>query len=271
MKKINYRNFLNKIKKNGYCIIPNIFSKKSLNLMRNSLLLSLNYIKPDKEKNLQKKYLQIAKYNKILAGHWYDLIKKDINLSNEIHKPEIVNLVKKYFKTEVVFSGRQSLHLIDDTNDKLLQPHQETKQLTRDFFLLWVPLFDTNHENGGVSIFSGSHKHGWFDYTKKLYTLKTGQVCTKNFKYELTQGNQFIKIVDPLIKKSFKKIYLEIPAGSLALFHSRLIHAGYPTRRKNSVRIIVSDRLCPLRKIPYLENEKALMRMPGPEAAGYKK
>ena len=133
-KKFNNKKYIKEIKKNGYCIIPNFFSNKSIKKMRNSLLDGLHYIKPDNEKDLQKKYLQIKKYNKILSGHWYDITKQDINLSQEIHKTEIIQLVKDFFKTDVVFSGRLSLHIIEDTNARLLQPHQEDKQLARDFF-----------------------------------------------------------------------------------------------------------------------------------------
>ena len=92
---------------------------------------------------------------------------------------------------------------------------------------------------------------------------------TKNFSYKSSKNNEYISIVDPPIRKKFKKNNLEIKAGSLALFHSRLMHAGYPTRKKNSVRIVVSDRLCPLKKVPYLEDENALLRIPGADTVKY--
>jgi len=277
-KKFNNKKYIKEIKKNGYCIIPNFFSNKSIKKMRNSLLDGLHYIKPDNEKDLQKKYLQIKKYNKILSGHWYDITKQDINLSQEIHKTEIIQLVKDFFKTDVVFSGRLSLHIIEDTNARLLQPHQEDKQLARDFFLLWTPLFDTNRQNGGISIFEGTHKHEYFHHTDKLYKVPhkcpqchvtSPKLFAKNFSYKMNKNNEYLSIVDPPIGKKFKKRDLEIKAGSLALFHSRLMHSGYPTRKKNSVRIVVSDRLCPLKKVPFLEDENALIKIPGADTVKY--
>ena len=70
-----------------------------------------------------------------------------------------------YFKTDVVFSGRSCIGAYDDENDHLLEPHQETKQISRDSILLWAPLFDTNKDLGGLRVYKDSHKHGYFDHT----------------------------------------------------------------------------------------------------------
>ena len=59
----NYNQAIKEIKENGYYIYENFFSKKDLDEIKNSLLQTLHYIKKDKEKDLQKKYYSIKKYN----------------------------------------------------------------------------------------------------------------------------------------------------------------------------------------------------------------
>ena len=43
----------------------------------------------------------------------------------------MINFVKKYFNSKVVFSGRPAIHVHDNANDKLLDAHQETNQFAR--------------------------------------------------------------------------------------------------------------------------------------------
>ena len=43
---------------------------------------------------------------------------------------------------------------------------------------------------------------------------------------------------------------------------STIIHCGYPTKKKNSVRITVTERYNPLQKIPFLRDENAPLKMP---------
>ena len=53
-KKWNYNHIINQIKKNGYFIFENYLSAKEINEIKKSLSETLNYIKPDKEKNFVK-------------------------------------------------------------------------------------------------------------------------------------------------------------------------------------------------------------------------
>mgnify|MGYP000336056461 CR=1 FL=1 len=62
--------------------------------------------------------------------------------------------------------------------------------------------------------------------------------------------------------KKFEKIELEVKAGSAILMHSSVLHCGYPTKKRGSVRIIVTERYNPLQKIPFLKNENAPMKIP---------
>ena len=90
----------------------------------------------------------------------------------------MINLVKKFFNTSVVLSGRPAIHIHDDSNDKLLMPHQETNQFAVDILLFWLPLWDTNTKTGGLTIFEGSHKHGYFTHTLEHPELKNIQTLS---------------------------------------------------------------------------------------------
>ena len=78
--KINKTNqeVINEINENGYCLLENCFTNDDLDEMKNSLLQSLNYIKPGNETDLQKKYYDVRDYDRKLKGNWYDIAGKDI-------------------------------------------------------------------------------------------------------------------------------------------------------------------------------------------------
>jgi len=246
----NNKTIIEEIKKNGYYIFPNYFSTKDLKKIKSSLLRILHYIKPDSEQDLQKKYYQIKKFNPKLKGHFYDMVPHDINLLQFLHKPEMINLVKIFFDTDVIFSGRPAIHVHDDENDKLLDPHQETAQFARDTILFWSPLYDSNKEQGGMAIYKDSHKHGYFKH--KLEHPRLGNKSwTQNYTH-----------VDPSIADKFERIELQVKAGSAVFMHSAVIHSGYPTTKKDFVRFVITERFNPLKKIPYLQDENAPKKIP---------
>ncbi len=122
---MNYLKTIKEIKTNGYSICNDFYKKKDLNKIKNSLLNTLNYIKKSKQKNLQKKYYEIKKYNRKLKGNWYDMANYNLTLFEFVHNKKIIELVKKYFKTKVIFSSRPCIHVHDDTNKHILLPHQK--------------------------------------------------------------------------------------------------------------------------------------------------
>jgi len=173
-RKLNYNLIIKKIKNDGYFIFENFFSEKNLKEIKKSLLETLNYIKRDNEKDLVKKYYKIKKFNKKLKGNWYDMSNYNLTLYKFIHSEYIIKLMKKFFKSNVIFSARPCIHVHDKSNDFLLEPHQETNMFSRDGILLWCPLFDTNDNNGGLTIYKNSHKYGFFPH--KLNSPK-GKKC----------------------------------------------------------------------------------------------
>ena len=246
----NYKKIEKSLKRDGYYEFKNYLSKDELKRIKNSLLDTLNYIHPSKEKDLQKKYYEVKNFNKKLKGNWYDICKYNIDLLGSLHKKEMVNFVKKYFSSKVVFSGRPAIHAHDKENDRLLHAHQETNQFARDTIVLWIPLYDTNSSTGGLQIYEKSHTKGYFKHSlehpvlgKKAWTTKYTHI---NQKY----------------LKKLKIKNLNVKAGTGIIFLSSLVHSGYENTDSKSVRITITERFNPLKKLPYLKNEKASMKMP---------
>ncbi len=231
------------IKENGYAYLENIYSNKQLNKVKSSLVSMLNYIKPDKKNmNLQEKYYQIKKFNPVLKGHFYDLCKNEIELLKLVNDDRVVDLVKGFFDADVIFSGQPGILIYDDDNERVLVPHQETNQFSKNFLFIWSPLYDAKDDQGGLLIYENSHKHGYFKHH------------TKN---KLGSTN-----VSKETLKKFKEKKLEVNAGSALLIHSALIHGSAHTSKKKFSRFVIIDRLCPLKKLPYLEKENVPKKIP---------
>lgn len=245
----NFNLIINNIKKDGYYIFENFFSKKDIAEIKSSLLRTLDYIKKSKEKNLVKKYYEIKKYNKKLKGNWYDMANYNLTLYKFLHSEDIISLVKKYFNSKVIFSSRPCIHVHDSTNDFLLEPHQETNMFSRDGILLWCPIYDTNEKNGGLTIYKGSHKHGFFKHKLKSST------GVKKWTKDYTN-------IDKKIYSRFEKENLKVKAGSAVFIINKMIHTGYPMKDKNKLRITLTERYNPLQQIPYLKNPKANIKIP---------
>ena len=55
---------------------------------------------------------------------------------------------------------------------------------------------------------------------------------------------------------------LKVKAGTAVLAHSSLVHCGYPLKNKETVRITITERFNPLKRIPYLKDDKKPMKIP---------
>ena len=236
-------NIYSEINENGFCKLNNVFSNSQIESVKDSLFKILNYIKPDDSiKDLQEKYYQVKNHSMKLKAHFFDMTSFDINTLQILFDEKIIDLVKGYFKTEVVFSGRPSVHIHDSENERFLDPHQETNQCAKDFLFIWAPLYDAKGDQGGLNVYEKSHKYG---YWKHHNTNKLGSSHLKE---------------DVLNK--FKKRRMEVNAGSALLIHSALIHGSVETKKHKFARFILCDRYCPLQKIPYLRKEEASLKIP---------
>lgn len=68
--------------------------------------------------------------------------------------------------------------------------------------------------------------------------------------------------INPKLVEEFKKIDLEVKSGSAVLLHSALVHCGYSNHTKGHVRITVTERFNPLKRLPFLQDEKATLKVP---------
>ena len=157
----------------------------------------------------------------------------------------MIDFVKRYFQTNVVFSGRPAIHVHDDLNDKLLEAHQETNQFARDTLVFWCPLYDTNKKTGGLTVYEHSHMDGYFKHN--LENSKLGRKSWTKFYTHIKEKNI----------KNYKKKNLEVKAGTAIIFIYSLVHSGYPSTKKGSLRITITERFNPLQKIPFLKNDRA--------------
>lgn len=237
------KKIINDIKENGYSKIINLFSKNQLDEVKNSLLSMLNYIKPDDSiKDLHEKYYQVKRHSLKLKGHFFDMTSFETTFLKILFDDRVLDVVKSYFNTNVVFSGRPAIHIHDSENERFLDPHQETNQCAKDFLFIWAPLYDAKGEQGGLEIYKKSHNQGYWSHNS-----------------DNKLGSSHLKS-DVLSK--FEKEKIEVDAGSALLIHSSLIHGSVPTTKKNFARFILCDRFCPLQKIPYLKKEDVPLKIP---------
>jgi len=94
----NYNKITKSLITNGYYEFKDYLSKRELIIVKKTLLQTLDYIKPSKQKNLQKKYYEVKKFNSKLKGNWYDICKYNLDLLSILHKKEMISLVKKFFE-----------------------------------------------------------------------------------------------------------------------------------------------------------------------------
>ena len=245
----NYKKISNHLLEYGYYEFKNYLSKKDVDTVKETLLNSLNYIKKINEKNLQKKYYEVKKFNNKLKGNWYDISKYNIDILKALHKDEMISFVKKFCKTKVVYSGRPAIHVHDNANDRLLDAHQETNQFARDTIVLWIPIYDTNEKTGGLTVYEKSHNHGYFKHSLEHPSGKKAWT------------NKYTHIDQKYLTK-FRKKNLKVKSGNGIIFLSSLVHSGYENQDPKSVRITVTERFNPLSKLPYLRDEKAPLKMP---------
>ena len=237
------KKIFNEIKESGYTILNNIYSRKKINGVKKSLLSMLHYIDPrNKNLNLQSKYHQIKQYKPILKRHFYDMCKNESEILRLVQDSKIVDIAKGFFNTDVIFSSSPGILIFEDR--RFFYPHQETHQFSINFLNLWSPLYDAKGSQGGIAIYKDSHKHG---YWKHNTNNKLNSTC-----------------VDPAIAKKFKRKILKVNAGSVLLMHSALIHESVAMKKKQFARFVLNDRLCPLKKLPYLTKENAPKRIPYP-------
>ena len=68
--------------------------------------------------------------------------------------------------------------------------------------------------------------------------------------------------IDKKYLNGLKEKKLKVKKGTAIIFLSSLVHSGYENQDGKSVRITITERFNPLKKLPYLKDEKAPLKMP---------
>ena len=98
---------------------------------------------------------------------------------------------------------------------------------------VWIPLVDSNLENGCLHLIPGTHKKRVVDHGKEGYS-----------------GTSYLALPDEYIEKRKREIIaLPMSAGSAVLFNDRLIHSSTPNN-SNGVRWSVDLRYQPTDQDP---------------------
>ena len=105
-------------------------------------------------------------------------------------------------------------------------------------------------------VYKDSHKHGYFKHT-----LGHPRLGEKSWTKDYTH-------IAPAISNKFKKMKLNVKAGSAVFFLSSVVHGGYSNKKKGSVRITVTERYNPLKKgsqnyNPYLQGQIEMLNETG--------
>ena len=93
--------------------------------------------------------------------------------------------------------------------------------------------------------------NGFFKHATSSKNSKKNKVWTKNY----------TNISDKIVNR-FNKKNLNVKAGSGVFIVNSLIHCGYQMKKKNHLRVTLTERFNPLQKIPFLKNENAKLKIP---------
>jgi len=139
----------------------------------------------------------------------------------DIVQPHLSKILPEYKATAATFIAKEGG--AEKTNFCL---HQDASVVDEKKFTtlgLWIPLIDTNKENGGLCILPGSH-------VGNPFTIRSAQSPSIEIKID----EQF----EPFIG------YLEVKAGQAIIFSHQLLH-GSPANLSSKRRIIIHAGLVP--------------------------
>lgn len=164
-----------------------------------------------------------------------------VSILEELQEHEVVALM-----SQMLFKEAGSRYA-----DQAWQPHQDnvyvqnnsknhnghtTQYVTTNFFLS-----DADKTNGGLYVYSGSHKFGLFDADKKI-------------SYRESDGSPGNKISDSFLKK-FEKIECSFKKGDLLVLNGNCVHGSHSN---------LSNRSRPLLSVSYITKGESFI--PGKNA-----
>ena len=154
----------------------------------------------------------------------YDMVQCLESFHTLAHDEALVSVISHLLGEDVLLQPSNIARFIFPTNLEQTTPaHQDFVHIqgTPDVWTAWLPLGDCPHSMGGLSVLSGSHKHGILPVSR---SLGAGGLRA-----------HFEKIGGEWVSSQFDN-------GDVLFFHSHSVHKGLPNLSGNRIRLSVDYR-----------------------------
>ena len=243
---INDKNLKKHFEENGYVIVKDYFSSsfcktflKKINKYANDGFAPI--MNPDRKEFLVSQITnKIDRLNGL--GAKADLINsldEDCNYFRKVMtQPKILNCLKK-LKNNRRISALMSQMIFKKAKTKYSlqswEPHQDNSyplNKNGDYITINIFMNKSDEENGTMYVWDKSHKHGIFNFKRKIsYREKDGK-----------PGNiSKSKIKFPIKTLKFKK-------GDMLVLHGNLVHGSFPNKSKVNSRPLYSASYIPTKE-----------------------
>ena len=267
MRKIKYNvdiNTTNKIIKTieqkGFCHLTNVFNIKKIKVIDRKLennikkiekiiqtspntlplcfadLETKNFKCPITFSNFDSSWYR-GKNKNFKKWFWKNADKTPNTILNVLKKNKVINLLKKYFKSEIInpYSISVLRYVKSSSNNGFANIHQDMTYFTRklsdhNFLTVWVPLTNCNKHSPGIKIYQ--------EKVNKIYktSLKEKHRCINRKIASSLQENKFYKS--------------EIKRGDLIIFKSMMLHGTNSKKNMKKERRSAEFRFFPKTKLP---------------------
>ena len=240
---MNNNKILENMRRNGYVIVnhSNKLSRKNvLNQANNLANFFLNRNINNKNKNIIKKILSkndlkqkslIEKFEMLKSKYakdssrLYNMLGRDICLSDHHNDKNIIDTLKILFKKKNVFNVAQQIRIdLSPQYHHALAWHQDHFDLPamnksgifynisyNDSYTVWSPFTKADKNIGTMEVLEGSHNFGRLKHDYKKNTIRTKSAYLE------------LKVPEKIIKKCKRKI-IEIDNSQSIIFSMNLIH-----------------------------------------------
>jgi len=245
----NMEKYLNEFNGQGYTLIPELVSQKQIQRIFHQIesildvVIDIHKIQIPIGVGVDSKYMALKKQNPIIRSHVYDLIRVMNSIQEAIFSSMVIKLIEYILGTSTVFTDDTQVRIDDNSDDRLIELHQEVGLISIKNATLWCPLVDLHDDMKGLNILPGSHKNGFVPH--RFYPEQHNYYCIDE-DYPIDRS----KIISPNCK-----------AGDGIIFDGMLMHGSNPNKSKN-IRWTLISRYNSLQGIPYLKDKNAQMHIP---------
>lgn len=223
-------------KQDGFVVIPDLIEKYIINKILNNVKFLTSQVAKNKSYNLdpcsEDVYLQLSHVDRNAAGKIFDTLVKIPELQRFCYSKHLENYAKQLLKTKVVLASPYQQNLRSDMpkEEKFLYPwHRDYdyNQSSTNSLVFWVPLQDTDFENGSLHLLKGSHE----SKVNTIYKLSKTKNSANYFKVEN---------IDNLINNC-EEVRCNLKVGDGIVFDSKLIHKS-GVNNSSSIRYAIQSR-----------------------------